>query len=174
MRFPCPSTGEVVNRRSLQAPSIVVHPQRPQTPCSILNSFHFNNMPHQIICNESIPSFVPPFLKREMMLLAHEMTIKKNSILEGFRQRISKAAELTGFDVVSKVSLHDVFMVVERGKYPLLWREVMKIHTIIPTTVSCEQSFSVMKHSFHPNMKTRTFTARARNKIHERTEMVRF
>ena len=77
-------------------------------------------------------------------------------------------------DVVTKVSLHDVFMVVERTKFPLLWREVMKIHTIIPTTVSCEQSFSVMKQSFHPNMKTRTFTARARNKIHERTEMVHF
>ena len=109
-----------------------------------------------------------------MMLLAHEIKDKKNSILEWFRQRISKATELTGFDVVSKVSLHDVFMVIERGEYPLLWREVMKLHTIIPTTVSCEQSFSVMKHSFHVNMKTRTFTAKARNKIHERTEMVRF
>ena len=32
MRFPCPSTGEVVNRRSLQAPSIVVHPHTPIHP----------------------------------------------------------------------------------------------------------------------------------------------
>ena len=127
-----------------------------------------------MIFSNTIPSFVPPFLKIEVMMLSREMTDKKNSILEGFRQRISKAAELTGFDVGSKVSLHDIFMVIERGKYPLLWKEVMKIHTIIPTTVSCEQSFSVMKHSFHPNMKTRTFTARARNKIHERTEMVHF
>ena len=107
-------------------------------------------------------------------MLTREINIKKNSILDGFNQRISRATELTGYDVVSKVTFHDVFMVVERGKYPLLWREVMKLHTIIPTTVSCEQSFSVLKHSFHVNMKTRNVIANARNKIHERTEMVRF
>ena len=109
-----------------------------------------------------------------MKMLFHEINHEKESIIKKYRQRVSKAEELTGLDVVTKVSLHDVFMVVERTKFPLLWREVMKLHTIIPTTVSCEQSFSVMKHSFHVNMKTRTFTAKARNIIHERTEMVRF
>ena len=120
------------------------------------------------------PSYVPPLLKHEMRFLFLEINREKESILDKFRERITKAEELTGLDVVSKVSLHDVFMVVERTKFPLLWREVMKLHTIIPTTVSCEQSFSVLKHSFHVNMKTRTFTAKARNKIHERTEMVSF
>ena len=62
-----------------------------------------------------------------------------------------------------------MFQVVERTKYPMLWTEVVKVKTIMPTTVSCEQSFSVTKRSFHANMNVNTVMANVTNKIWTRT-----
>ena len=69
--------------------------------------------------------------------------------------------------VLSRINLLDVFSVVERERYPLLWREFVKINTIFATSVSCEQSFSVVKRSFHVNMKWDTLIANVVNKFHK-------
>ena len=174
MRFECPSTGAIVRQRVLQESATNNHPHHPPTRCSIQSAFDINNVPHFMVINNRIQPFVPPSMQREMIMLFHDINRQRDSILDKFWQRIARAEELAGFEIVSRLSLHDVFMVIERSKFPLLWREAMKLRTIIPTTVTCEQSFSVMKNLFHPNMKTTTFTANARNKIHERTERVRF
>ena len=69
--------------------------------------------------------------------------------------------------VETQMNLDDVFRVVERSKYPLLWNEVIRINTIVPTSVSCERCFSVIKHSYHNNMKSNTLIAHVMNKLYE-------
>ena len=46
----------------------------------------------------------------------------------------------------------DVFRVFSRDCFPLMWRFVVRVLTIIPTTVACEQSFSYLKRTLHSNM----------------------
>ena len=36
---------------------------------------------------------------------------------------------------------------------------MVKLRTVMPTTVCCEQSFSVVKHALHYNMKNETVVA---------------
>ena len=67
--------------------------------------------------------------------------------------------------------LCDVFELVDKGKYPLLWKEVIKSKTIMPTTVYCEQSFSVTKRWFDVNMGMKTLVANVTNKNRTRTSM---
>ena len=47
----------------------------------------------------------------------------------------------------------DVFHVIEKGRYPVLWSLVVKAMSFMPTSASCEQSFSRLKHRLHENMK---------------------
>ena len=49
-------------------------------------------------------------------------------------------------------NLIDAFGVVERGNFPNLWRFVVRVLTIMPTTVGCEQSFSYFKRTQKINM----------------------
>ena len=44
-------------------------------------------------------------------------------------------------------NLIDAFGVVERGAFPNLWRFVIRILTIMPTSVECEQSFSFLNNT---------------------------
>ena len=70
--------------------------------------------------------------------------------------------------MILPISLTDVFSVLDSHSFPLLWKEFLKATTIMPTTVSCEQSFSVIKHAKHDNMKPESFIANATNKLYER------
>ena len=49
-------------------------------------------------------------------------------------------------------NLIDVFGVIARSYFPALWRFVVRVLTIMPTTVACEQSFSFFKRTYHHNM----------------------
>ena len=79
------------------------------------------------------------------------------------RQHISKVVRI---EVSTQANLFDVFGVMGKQRFPLLWREMIKIETIFATTVTCEQCFSVMKHTIHVNMKCDTLTAKVINKLH--------
>ena len=50
------------------------------------------------------------------------------------------------------ITLLDIFKVIDRRSYPYLWKVVVRTVTIMPTTVSCEQCFSCLKHRLHENM----------------------
>ena len=53
-------------------------------------------------------------------------------------------------------NLDDVFGVLPKGSLPRLWRFVVRIHTIMPTTVACEQCFSYFKRTNHINISDQT------------------
>ena len=69
-----------------------------------------------------------------------------------------------GIPIFTPINLSDVFCVLERHKYRFLWKEAVKMKTLA-TTISCEQCFSVMKHSIHVNMKSDLMIASVVNKL---------
>ena len=54
------------------------------------------------------------------------------------------------------ITLFDVFKVVDRTRFQVLWDIVLRVLTYTPTSVSCEQSFSILKRRLHENMKKET------------------
>ena len=57
---------------------------------------------------------------------------------------------------VETITLLDVFEEIGRDDYPELWNNVLQLLSLMPTSVGCEQSFSVLKHKLHTNMKKET------------------
>ena len=53
-------------------------------------------------------------------------------------------------------NLIDAFEVIDVEDFTNLWRFLVRVHTIIPTTVACEQSFSFFKRTIHINMSDQT------------------
>ena len=102
-------------------------------------------------------------------MLVGDIASNSERIVDAHKERIHMEALKTGIDVVGKSTLCDVFQVVERGRDPMLWNEVIKLKTIMPTTVCCEQGFSVTKRSLHVNMGMNTAIANVTNKIWTRT-----
>ena len=51
------------------------------------------------------------------------------------------------------ITLNVVFRYINKSDFPVLWKTVLEINAINPTTVCFEQSFSCLKHSNHINMK---------------------
>ena len=99
--------------------------------------------------------------------MSGDLNVNKRQILDAFQKRVEEMSHKVGFVVESRLSLTDVFQVVDREAYPLLRRSLTKLMTILPTTVSCERCFSVIKRSIHTNMKSDTFIANVMNKLHE-------
>ena len=61
----------------------------------------------------------------------------------------------------------EAFGAIPRENFPALWRSVVRLLTIMPTTVSCEQSFSYFKRTLHANMSEQT----ARNFLFSRLSL---
>ena len=60
------------------------------------------------------------------------------------------------FETEIPTNIIDVFKVVPKERFPFLWRVVVRVLTTMPTTVSCEQSFSYFKRTIHTNMGEKT------------------
>ena len=129
----------------------------------------FMTFPHDLILFGSFPNVFDGELRYEVLLMAEEISVHRMEIFnrnQARRKLLSKAVEI---EMVMPISLTDVFSVLESRKFPLHWKEYLKTNVIMPTTVCCEQSFSVIKQSTHINMKPETFIANATNKLYERS-----
>ena len=56
--------------------------------------------------------------------------------------------------ITHRITLNVVFRYINKSDFPLLWKSLLEINAINPTTVSCEQSFSCLKHTKHFNTKS--------------------
>ena len=117
--------------------------------------------------NNSFACIYSPLIEEEIVRLSGDLNVNKRQILDAFQKRVEEMSHKVGFVVESRLSLTDVFQVVDREAYPLLRRSLTKLMTILPTTVSRERCFSVIKRSIHTNMKSDTFIANVMNKLHE-------
>ena len=109
-------------------------------------------------------------MRVEVQQLFDEVTAHKEKIVEFSLERKRRLSSLLAFDMLPTVTLEDIFRLTDKARFPLLWRQTLIAQTIMPTTVACEQSLSVIKHTRHINMSNETFLANVINKIHERTE----
>ena len=69
------------------------------------------------------------------------------------RKHDSSCLEQNEEYIQEPITLLDVFEEIRRCDYPELWNIVLQLLSLMPTSVGCEQSFSVLKHKLHTNMK---------------------
>ena len=155
IRFPCPSfsidkriaykhTDQNTQQLSKQFLSKTQH----ECPINVLVGLFL--FPDDLIKNQQINPFFISGKFPEIPIIASEILVKQEEIR-------AKAIQLTNGDAENTtpptITLMDVFHVVERDRYPHLWSVVVRAMSCMPTSASCEQSFSCLKHRLHENMK---------------------
>ena len=108
-------------------------------------------------------------MRNEIQRLNLETSQREDEVRQLLNQKKRETSECVGFDVEIEPSLQILIQCVEKQNYPLLWKQVQKMKTIIATTVCCEQSFSVLKYTINMNMK-KTAIANITAKYHQRIE----
>ena len=153
IRFPCPafSLETSLAKRHTDQTSNTLQPafyKRMQMKCPFAMEVDLFFFPDQFIkCRQINPWFLRQFSEMELLM---------KEIVENERMVVKKttASKQDGQDVKdSIIDLSDVFKCVDKGKYPELWDIFLRTMTYIPTSVSCEQSFSILKRRLHENMK---------------------
>ena len=106
--------------------------------------------------------FVLAFLKKGEVLQA---TVERNQVY-GRREREMRHL----LQVPRTPNLVDAFGVVGKAGYNNLWQFFVRMLTIMPTTVACEQSFSFFERTIHTNMSEETakFFLNGRMVLYER------
>ena len=79
---------------------------------------------------------------------------KSREKMEAFTTREKDVMNILQMKTVPDII--DAFGVVPRDDFLGLWGVVVRLLTILPTTVSCEQSFSYFKRTLHTNMSGET------------------
>ena len=83
-----------------------------------------------------------------------------NEIVENERIIVQRASvakpDNDNDDNETLITLFDVFGVVDQTQFPFLWDVVLRVLSYTPTSVSCEESFAILKRRMHQNMKTET------------------
>ena len=169
LRFPCPSSSVDMKGRpsSMRNTNPQNRPPLQPTRCSVTEVLQFMNFPENFMHDIPLGCSYSHLLNEEVIRMRHDFDSHKPQILDVYQARLRRMKKEDGFVVNSKLSLTDVFCVVGREAYPMLWSTVMKTNTILPTTVSCERCFSVIKRSIHTNMKEATFISNEIYKLHE-------
>ena len=110
------------------------------------------NFPDRFIKERHINEW---FLKKfaEVQGILKEIVEKEREIVESSSSRNKDDENEVDEHVIT---LMDVFRVVERRKYPFLWNSVLCVLSYIPTSVSCERNFSILRRRMHENMKSET------------------
>ena len=98
--------------------------------CSVLHLVEFYAFPHQVIRCFSYPRHSNESIQRELEVIINDITIHKDDIELQNQERCRQLSKLVGMPVLSRINLLDVFSVVERKRYPSLWREFIQINTI--------------------------------------------
>ena len=130
--------------------------------CSTFPDLLVPTFRHFGISEEWSSFFVLAFLKKGEVLQA---TVERNQVY-GRREREMRHL----LQVPRTPNLVDAFGVVGKAGYNNLWRFFVRMLTIMPTTVACEQSFSFFKRTIHSNMSEETakFFLNGRMVLYER------
>ena len=163
MRFPCPSTSCDKRRKSTTTTMPATKDDTQERDpflrhCSISALFDvlsFHQSGETPTCSTH-PHHRQLMLEIEMVGKEIEQHQEIHGVLLEKNRHITSSV---GYVVEVQVSLQDVFHFVSKERYPILWRENVKMKTLIPTTVSCEQSFSLIKHTLHNNKSMKTVFA---------------
>ena len=173
LRFACPSSSFDMKRKMRSSNTDFGEATTLHNPfatqCSLSETIEKISICTAINMNNSLLG-----TEREMMDEVCRIIEETNQRQEEIRQLLydknRDMSEAVGFDVEIEMTFVEALQIVGREQYPLLWREIQKMKTVMATTVCCEQSFSVLKHSLHVNMNKETVIANITSKFHKRTE----
>ena len=126
------------------------------TPLFNIFNMRYSTIPHDLVhvfrqfgISEEWPRFfVLAFLKKEEVLQVAD----ERSHVYGPREREMRLLLQTP----RTPNLVDGFGVNGKTGFNNLWRFLVRMLTIMPTTVACEQSFSFFKRTIHTNMSEET------------------
>ena len=90
----------------------------------------------------------------EIPLMAREILLRREEIEGNSSQPINQTTDTKSG--ISVITLQQVFKTIEKDSFPFLWNVMIKTISFMPTSASCEQSFSCLKHRLHENMKKTT------------------
>ena len=159
VRFPCPSTS-IISRQARHNIDYqrctmdrgFLHNIR--THCPLFLTVGIYLFPDEFIKERKVNEF---FLSGNFPEILRIMTYIVNH-QEAIMDCCVSIDNGTGSAVMKRktVTLFEVFKIVNRTNYPFLWDITLKAITILPTTVSCEQQFSRLRHKLHENMRKET------------------
>ena len=153
IRFPCPSLSieTKIAKRNMNVITKTLEPEflkRSSMMCPYLMEVNLFNFPDLFIKKREInPWFLRQFHEVDGVLkeiVQNEIAIKQKTTLtrQGALDKNQRV-----------ITLFEVFKVVDPRKYPVLWDVVLRVMSYTPTSVSCEQSFCILKRRMHENMK---------------------
>ena len=156
IRFPCASTS--LNKRShsvsVNCRNGVVDRQvvlREYISCPLRLLFEVYVFPGEFLESSTVKECLLSSFQGEVAKICVEMNGKRDLILSSFQKGSHETIDEK--KAIIDITLDDLFPFVNRSDYPSLWKCVLKVRSIIPTTVSCEQSFSCLKRSNRVNTK---------------------
>ena len=127
--------------------------RRFQQGCPLFEMVGVFMFPNDLIKTGTINPYFVSGRFPEISRLAVLIIQNKAAIMTIKEQSIHKNANDCLPDVIT---LNDVFKIIRKEEFPFLTTVATKMLTVPPTTVSCEQSFSRLKHRLHTNMKKQT------------------
>ena len=157
VRFPCASTS--LNKRRLGDAIKMVDAcvdrgilVRAQLSCNLrlLNDVYM--FPGEFLRNTTVKQYLLSELDGEVNRLCARLFMMQKEL-----RKIFKIDAVESNDNIhhpdTHITLAGIFRYVDHSEFPLLWKSVFEVLCINPTTVTCEQSFSCLKHSNHVNTK---------------------
>ena len=158
VRFPCPSSSlnkrQLRNRVACREGSVDMRVvARAFTSCPLRLLFDVYIFPDEFLRDSTIKEYLLNSFNGEVRRLCIAMSGKKEAIMSDFTDN-SANTDTAADRRTRKITLDDVFQHINVSSFPLLWKSVLEVRAVNPTTVSCEQSFSCLKHSNHVNMKS--------------------
>ena len=159
IRFPCPSTGIDTRhaRRHTDIHSATLNDavlKSYMRKCPLFLNVGIFLFPDDLIRRRTINTFFLSGRFPEIPRIASEIIQKEALIWETFHTTTHQN-DGSGEQNIP-VTLLDVFKVIEPNNFPFLWDVVLKTVTLMPTSVSCEQSFSRLRNKMRENMKMET------------------
>ena len=152
-RFPCPGISfDMKNAQEYLNPSSTAIEEtfmkEIQRKCPLFEKVDLFLFPRDLIWRRQINPIIISGNYPEILPIAREIVEREEEIKAVKRSDRGGV----GCDENEVITLTEVFKVVEKTKYPMLWKTTLNILSFLPTTVGCEQSFGFLKHKMHQNM----------------------
>ena len=149
VRFACPSSS--LNKRHLQNRdvsrdgSVDMHAvARAYSSCPLRELFDVYSFPDEFLRHSTIKEHLLLELNGEVRRLCIKLSGLREEILSNFSAPSTNAVSSSD-NHTQRISLDELFQHVSRSDFPLLWKCVLEVQVVNPTTVSCERCFSCLQ-----------------------------
>ena len=136
-------------------------PTRDGSRCGVQQLLEVFNMRHADAPTHLFNMFLLNGIQHEWGSFMHRALFARDDVLARTGERLGNLTKreretMELLQTPSTTNLIDAFHVIDRHDFYNIWRFVVRVLTILPTSVACEQSFSVFKRTIHTNMSEQT------------------